>query len=369
MEKIKVKIIQKNNDNEFIEMMPETVASQVEEEPERKFVTTSEKEWLEQMNSRISADGDNTEIKNATVNGSAIVTHDTLKKGQPDGVATLDFNGKVPTSQLPSVSLKGLFYGGIITLLDIGSRIADKVFVDGVPASNLRNNLKYLIIQPTQALKEKVNSLNDELTSIISYQAEDGRNVKLKYISASAVGGITFDEFNGAVLVINKRLVLSEATIPELVKETKYAITDVNIFNYIYPNGGSDISEYESPDWDGLVSNGDEIVFQDGTFFHLDDSDAVKSVNGFKGSVNLDATNINFDESKTIATKFSEIENSIADTDRDILSSKSTFTAVKVNKKGKVIEGAQSFKVLENDNNLSEDAADVVIGGIVFVTQ
>lgn len=385
MDKLKAKIIQKIAEDNYTQFLPETTASQVTEETNLKFVNSTEKEWIDKalqavqitssnapwslnigsyvkidekltksiiinkelwlqvlgsttlgdLNNNSSTAINGTLVVNGTakLNNSPIVSVESLNKGKANGVASLDASGKIPVSQLPNSTMGGIFFGGTF-----------KPYTKNLSMTAVDKGVK---IYPSNKFKEVYPSFVSSHT-----QREDDGTKYLKITTLEdlrALDGVMF----------------------KVGHEGGTGI-DMNITDFVTASS--------LPDWDGILSSGDELYVSSGTIQLIDNTDAVKSVNSLKGNVVLDATNVNYESGKTIKAKVTEVEASIAsaktdlekkiaDTDKDILSSEGTYTAVKVNKKGKVIEGAQSIKVVTSDSNLAVDAADVVIGGLVIVTQ
>ena len=354
MESVKAKLIQKVDENTYTQFLPQTTASQVIEEANLKFINASEKSWVDSGQTNVAFSGTSTTFNSTSidvlgtpninvtgvisvngnvpkVNNSNVLTEATLKKGAANGVASLDASGKIPTSQLPQSTMGGIFFGGVI---------------DFVSSSD-----SYTLITTSQKFRE---NYPDFVKTYGNTEQYGEGVVKLTSISplCSETDGVMFK-------------------IGHLNSES---FVDLYIQDYL----GDDGDEFATTNFNGLVSTGDELYISGLNVSHIDNTDAVKSVNTLTGNVVLDASNVNYESSTTIKQKITSVENSItsldstlrseiAATDKDILSSEGTYTAVKVNKKGKVTEGAQAFKVVSSDSNLGVDAADVVIGGLVIV--
>ncbi|WP_281512128.1 hypothetical protein, partial [Mammaliicoccus vitulinus] len=129
--KKKGKITQKISEDNLLEILPETTASQVIEETDKRFFKDSERAKLEKIEEgaqkniikEIQLQG----VKQEPIGGVVNLNIDTSdkigidQKGVPDGVASLDNNGKVPTTQLPDSILGQLTYGGTIAGIYLNS--------------------------------------------------------------------------------------------------------------------------------------------------------------------------------------------------------------------------------------------------------
>lgn len=369
------KLTQKTASDTLVTLHPETSADQVIESTNKKFVTSSEKTKLSSIASGAQVNvlegikkADGTEL---TITNKKVTLPDYLlksEKGAQNGVATLDSQGKILLSQIPDMVLGQVQFGGILVMN--GSSVSEllpssalKVLYgsDSITFEQLINAVKsnstkysglYLIVSGS-AVNVTLNA--GIVGTVTNVSVGDwivflgGHTTTSNSITDVGIGKI---DNSDAVMMVNEKIGnvwLDASNIFTDNTKTKTILTALN-----------EKSPVANPNFTGTPTiNNKDIATKD----YVDSavsagtaSGADKLTTSRKITSTGDATgSYNFDGSKDVSYTLTLSNTGVT---------AGTYSAVKVDAKGRVTQGQQFIKVI---TSLSDSIADVAIGGFVFV--
>lgn len=371
----KGKLTQKTSTTELTALYPVTSADIVEETDSKKIMTSAERTKLSgiaagaQVNKLegVQLNGTDLTITNKKVN-IVIDTSDKInvsEKGVANGVATLDSGAKIPLSQIPDAVLGQMTFGGIASVSN-GSVIHIEVSTNaislGIPAGASASDMDlayksnpnkfaglYFIISGT------INNATLTFGSSTIPNVTTGDWIVLlgNYTSTTAPYG-KVDNTDAVTSVAGKTgavtLTKSDVGLGNVTNESKATMfTNAALTGKPTAPTASDGDNSTQIATTAFVQK----TITSGTAAkakQLETARTISATGDISWSVSFDGST---NKSATATLANSGV-------------TAGTYSAVTVDAKGRVTNGAQFVKVIDS---LSSDISDVATGGLVFVTE